>query len=52
MTAAPYCHCGCGEDIATEAAAQRHAKVCALLGYPAGWSDREHEWVPSGWRDA
>lgn len=32
---APYAVCGCTEQIATEAAAQRHAKECDLMGMPA-----------------
>lgn len=32
--------CACGTDVPTEAAAQRHAKVCSLQGYPRGWAER------------
>lgn len=32
--------CGCGEEIASEAAARRHAAVCELQGYPKPWVKR------------
>ena len=36
MTTDPYTWaCGCGEEGIGETAAQRHAKTCGLLGYPA-----------------
>ena len=47
---APYARCGCGQDIASEAAAQRHAKVCGKSGSPRGWRP-ERVWVDGHWSD-
>lgn len=49
--AEPYAHCGCGLDIATETAAQRHAKTCPLMGYPRGWNPTR-VWVDGHWSEA
>lgn len=49
MTALPPC--ACGQKNPSEKAAQEHAKVCGLQGYPRGW-DASRVWVAGHWTDA